>query len=244
MKRYKDVIDKYVKESIKNFIIDLSKNPLLHFAEKSLQVRLAAKLLKCKELSEPIQTSLYERYRKDLEKLNPDKSHLDNALSVPPLQMEYGVKEISNSRIDIAILDPEDINSWRFQKDGGYLNPIIGIEVATEKTGIPKMCTHLKNDATKLKNSQIGYILNVIRNTNVSGEQTKAYKKKESQLDKFKKCLITVSSSPEYAKIKCIGLIIHIAYQKVDFFDIKNEWRPFKIPSEYEDFKKAVENKL
>lgn len=245
MKSYKDVIDKYVKESIKDLIFDLSKNPLLHFAEKSLQVRLAAKLLKCQELSEPIQTSLYERYRKDMEKLNPDKSHLDNALSVPPLQMEYGVKEISNGRIDIAILDPKDIkfiNSWQFEKDGEFLNPIIGIEIGTEKAGMPDMCKHLENDANKLSNSKIGYILNVIRNTNVCGKQTKDYKNKELQLGKFKNCLKTVSSSPKYAKIKCIGLIIHIAYQDIEFFDINNEWKTFKYP--YDGFTDAVNNKL
>ncbi|MDO9098204.1 MAG: hypothetical protein Q7U60_08785, partial [Candidatus Methanoperedens sp.] len=78
------MFDKCVKEYIKELIFELSKNPLLHFAEKSLQVRLAAKLLNCSELSEPIPTSLYEKYRKDMEKLNPDKSHLDSALSVPP----------------------------------------------------------------------------------------------------------------------------------------------------------------
>ncbi len=40
------MFDKYVKESIKKLIFELSKNPFLHFSEKSLQARLAAKLFK------------------------------------------------------------------------------------------------------------------------------------------------------------------------------------------------------
>ncbi len=104
------------------------------------------------------------------------------------------------------------------------------------------MCTHLENDANKLSNSKIGYLLNVIRNTNVCGKQTKDYKNKELQLDKFKNCLKTVSSSPKYAKIKCIGLIIHIAYQEIEFFDFNNEWKPFKYL--YDGFTDAVNNKL
>ncbi|MDO9097460.1 MAG: hypothetical protein Q7U60_05015, partial [Candidatus Methanoperedens sp.] len=75
----------------------------------------------------------------------------------------------------------------------------------------------------------------------VCGKQTKDYKNKELLLDKFKKCLENVSRSPKYDKINCIGLIIHIAYQEIEFFD-NNEWKTFKYP--YDGFTDAVNNKL
>ena len=238
------MLDKIVKESIKELILEVSKNPLLHFSEKSLQVRLAAKLLKYPEFSTPIQTRLYERYEKQMKKLKSNESYLRNALGIPPLQMEYGTNDWGPYRIDIAILDPEEIkliDNWQFQKEGEYLDPLIGIEICTEKTGMGKMSnTHLKNDAFKLRNSKIGYILNVLRNTNVCGKQTKSYQNKVNQLESFRNSLKSMSS--KYPQINWIGLIIHIAYQEVEFFDISNDWKTFTVPSK--NFQNTVNKKL
>jgi len=241
------MFEKCVKESIEELIFDLSKNPLLHFSEKSLQVRLVAKLLvKCPELSKPIPTSIYERYKKNIDKLGSEESYLIDALSVPPLQMEYGINEPDAYRVDIAILDPDEIkliDGWQFQIEEQYLDPLIAIEIGTEKSGAKDMCgDHLENDAFKLKNSKKGYILNVMRNFNVGQKSDIRYQKKAAQLKQFKDSLKTYSSSSKYAKIKFIGLIIHIAYQEIEFFDIKNEWKTFKYP--YVGFTDAVTNKL
>jgi len=237
------MFDKIVKESIKELILEVSENPLLHFSEKSLQVRLAAKLIKYRELSTAIQTRLYERYENQIKRLESDKSYLDNALSIAPLQMEYGTNDRGPYRIDIAILDPEEIrliDNWQFQKGGKYVIPLIGIEIATEKTGISKMSKHLEKDAFKLRNCKQSYILNFLRNTNVGAKQTKSYQNKADQLKLFKKGLKNMLS--RYPKINWIGLIIHIAYQEVEFLDISNDWKTFTIPSK--KFEDAINKKL
>lgn len=238
------MFDRIVRKSIRELILEVSKNPLLHFSEKSLQVRLAAKLIKYPELSTPIQTRLYERYEKQMKRLRSNESYLKNALSIAPLQMEYGTNDRGPYRIDIAICDPGEIrliDNWQFQKTGKYLVPLIGIEIGTEKTGMGKMSnTHLKNDALKLRNAKLGYIFNVLRNTNVCGRQTKSYQNKADQLKLFKKGLKSMLC--EYPQINWIGLIIHIAYQEVEFLDISNGWRTFTILSK--KFEDAVNEKL
>ncbi len=149
-------------------------------------------------------------------------------------------------RIDIAILDPEEIrliDNWQFQKGGRYLDPLIGIEIGTEKTGMGKISDeHLSNDESKLGNCKQGYIVNVLRNTNVCGKQTKSYRNKTQQLQSFRNGLKEKSVSSKYPQINWIGLIIHIAYQEAEFFDISNGWKTFTVPSE--DFQDAVNKKL
>ncbi len=237
------MFDRIVKESIRELILEVSKNPLLHFSEKSLQVRLAAKLIKYPKLSTPIQTRLYERYEKQMKRLKSNESYLKNALSIAPLQMEYGTNDRGPYRIDIAILDPEEIrliDNWQFQKREKYVIPLIGIEIATEKTGIRKMSRHLERDAFKLRNCKQSYILNFLRNTNVGAKQTKSYQCKADQLKLFKKGLKNMLS--KYPQINWIGLIIHIAYQEAEFLDISNDCKTFAIPSK--KFEDAVNKKL
>jgi len=240
------MFDKMIKKSIKELILEISQNPLLHFSEKSLQVRLAAKLIKYPELSTPIQTRLYERYEKQMRRLESNESYLRNALSIAPLQMEYGTNDRAPYRIDIAILDPEEIrliDSWQFQRERKYLVPVIGIEIGTEKIGMGKISDkHLKNDAEKLKDSKLGYILNILRNTNVCGKQTKSYENKVQQLDSFRNGLRRESMLSKHPHINWIGLIIHIAYQEVEFFGINNDWKTFTVPSK--NFQSAVNEKL
>jgi len=158
-RRRRHIFDKIAKESIKELILEVSKNPLLHFSEKSLQVRLAAKLMKYPELTTPVQTGLYRRYERQMKRLKSNESYLKNALSIAPLQMEYGTNDPGPYRIDIAILDPEEIrliDNWQFQKSGKYLDPLIGIEIGTEKIGMGKISDeHLENDAFKLRNSKL-----------------------------------------------------------------------------------------
>ena len=75
-----------------------------------------------------------------------------------------------------------------------------------------------------------------MRNSNVGQKSDKRYQIKVAQLKNFKDNLKSMST--KYANINWIGLIIHIVYQEVKFFDINNEWKTFKIPSE--DYEKPV----
>ncbi len=238
------MFDRMVRESVKQLIFEVVKNPLLHFSEKSLQVRLAAKLLTHPELSTPIQTGIYERYGRQIRRLGSTKSYLDDALSVPPLQMEYGTNDSGPYRIDIAILDPTEIRSiddWRLQARRRYLDPQVGIEIGTEKSGMRKMSgEHLENDAFKLRNCRTAYVLNVLRNTNVCAKGTDTYLNKTAQIQKFTDGLQTVAS--KHSQINWIGLIIHIAYQEVQFFGGGGEWRSYRVPSR--EFERAVNGKL
>jgi len=240
------MFEEIVNECVKELILEVSRNPLLHFSEKSLQVRLAAKLMKYPELSTPIQTHLYERYEKQIGKLKVNASYVRDALCIAPLQMEYGTNDPGPYRIDIAILDPEEIrliDNWQFQKQGKYLIPVIGIEIGTEKTGMGKVSdTHLRNDAHKLRNSKRAYILNVLRNTNVCGKRTISYQKKDHQLESFRDSLRSISRDPDYSQINWIGLIVHLAYQEVEFFDTRNDWKTFEVPSK--NFENTVNEKI
>jgi hypothetical protein len=239
---------KIVDECIRDLLLDISANPLIHFSEKALQVRLASKLLTFPEFADPVPTGLPKKYEKELLKLGQPKEYFDNVLSIPPLQMEYGTNDKGAYRIDIVILDASQIKlieSWQFKRRESeenntgrskrykeyYLDPAIGIEIGTEKTGMSKMSQeHLVNDAKKLKNVKHAYVLNVIRNTNVSPKKGGKYCNKELQIKKFKDGLVNVSRL--YPEINWIGIVLHIAYKEVEFFDAYNKWVTITIPSD------------
>ena len=204
------MFDTFITKSLRELITEVVEYPLLHFSEKSLQVRLAAKLIQYPQLSTPIPTRLYERYKKQIDRLESDKTYLAKALGIPPLQMEYGTNDKSSHRIDIAILDPAQIKSidnWQFQYNKKYLVPLIAIEIGTEKSGIQNMPRHLLNDAFKVRQSKKGYILNVIRNTNVCHKSSMSYLNKLDQIKSFKDGLKDAIS--QYPNINWINLIIH-----------------------------------
>ena len=240
-----NMINEITSKAIKDALIQLGIHPLLHFSEKSIQVSLASKLLCSKEVSTPVETSIYNRFEKRIGKLWASEKDLSNALSVTPLQMEYWNNEKWKAyRIDIAILNPDDIkkiDSWQFQSQWRYLDPLVWIEIWSEKSWWNEMSgKHLENDAFKLSTSKHAYILNIMRNTNVSQKWSKGYERKSSQMNSFKESM--KKKSLKYPNINWVWLILHVAYKEVELLCKDNEWKFFKIPSK--DYEKAVNDKL
>ncbi|MDP6569822.1 MAG: hypothetical protein QGF57_01120, partial [Candidatus Marinimicrobia bacterium] len=81
----------FVENSIVELLSEVIVHPLSHFSEKSLQVRLADKLLKNKKLSTPIKSGINDKYFKQINRLNITDNYKGKVFSVPPLQMEYGL---------------------------------------------------------------------------------------------------------------------------------------------------------
>ncbi|MFB6076179.1 MAG: hypothetical protein ABEK17_03460 [Candidatus Aenigmatarchaeota archaeon] len=240
------MIREEVKKSIKSIrdvILTVSKNPLLYFSECGLQAILVNRLLECSELSNPIETGIYDRYKHKIDKLSNDMEYLDNALSVPPLQREYGSG--NGGRTDIVILNPEDIESidnFQFQSDEEYLSPLIAIEIGTEKSDSKYYCKHLEKDVEDINDldADFKYILDIIRNKNKCKKGTDTYKNKEETLKPFKESFTDLSK--KYEDIFFIGMIHHIAYQEVEFFSSEKDWKKYEPLSN--EFERVVSKRL
>ncbi len=63
-----------VQNCISDLIIECTHGPLDHFSEKSLQVRLAAKLLNVPEMKEPVETGILGVYRKHVELIQMEEN--------------------------------------------------------------------------------------------------------------------------------------------------------------------------
>ncbi|MDP6853638.1 MAG: hypothetical protein QF380_06140 [Candidatus Marinimicrobia bacterium] len=225
----------FVENSIVELLSEVIVHPLSHFSEKSLQVRLADKLLKNKKLSTPIKSGINDKYFKQINRLNITDNYKGKVFSVPPLQMEYGLNIDSKPyRMDIVILDPAEIKSicsWQLQNENKkYLEPVIGIEIGTEKSSWGKMSgNHLENDAQKMKKGKVkfGYILNIMRNTNVCKKNSLSYKKKYNQINNFKKGMEEFAISMPV--INWVGMIHHIAYQEIEVFSLSTGWKKIDL---------------
>lgn len=222
-----------VERAILELLLQVARYPLSHFSEKSLQVRLSAKLLAHEELAFPVPTDVQHRYRRNLELICEEegqagrnlKDFLDHVYRVPPLQMEYGRGE--QRRIDVAILDPNDIRGicdpLKFQVDEtGYLPPVIGVEFGTEKTGWHEMPAHLAKDADKLLDCAHGYSVSVMRNANFGRMSLKGAAAKDVTVDVFRTALR--DHSIKHPGIKWIGMILHLAFGKAECFTQSGEW--------------------
>ncbi len=218
-----------VKIVLKDTIIEIINNPLSYFSEKSLQLRISSKLIQYPQISRLIPTAIRNRYAKYYKNLGQKPVTIDRLTSISKLQMEYGTNDKGAYRIDIAILDHEDIkkiDSFQFQINGRYLDPIIGIEIGTEKSGLNNMTKkHLENDAFKLRNSKTAFVVNIIRNTNLSRIGTKSYKDKEDRLQDFKNGLKEIAIFKK--NIIWIGLIIYVNYNKIELFNSDNTWTEY-----------------
>ena len=104
--------------------------------------------------------------------------------------MEYGNNLHGPYRVDIAVLDPEEIhtitNPQLQDSDENYLKPLIGIEIGTEKCGWDQMTKkHLENDLKKVIECHCGYIINVMRNVNFSTRSSGRNREKQIRIKKF-----------------------------------------------------------
>jgi hypothetical protein len=222
-----------VELAILDLLLQIARFPLSHFSEKSLQVRLSAKLLANEELATPVPTDVQHRYRRNLELICEEegrsgrdlKTFLDQVYHVPPLQMEYGRGE--QRRIDVAILAPDDIRGicdpLKFQvEDAGYITPLIGVEFGTEKTGWHEMPAHLSKDGSKLLDCKHGYSVSVMRNANFGRRSLKGAAAKEETVAVFRDSLREHALS--FPTVKWIGIVINLAFGDVDCFTQSGEW--------------------
>lgn len=243
------------ERAIVSLLVEVAQHPLDHFSEKSLQVRLASRLLPT--FSEAVETGLRAQYQKHIELLQKQEKRqydLARALSIPPLQMEYGVNLSGSYRLDVAILDPGEIpqiTNWQLQryvgKEGNkriwkYLSPYIGIEFGTEKVGWDKMCgSHLANDAEKVSTCRSGFVINVMRNTIWSRPKTGRHDNKVAQVGKFKQAMVEYAG--RYASINWIGLILNVVGHTVDVLLKDGTWKTFDLVSGMQEYQSAVEEK-
>lgn len=242
--------------AIVSLLAEVAQHPLDHFSEKSLQVRLASRLLPA--FSEAVETGLRQQYRRHIELLQKQEKRqydLGRALSIPPLQMEYGVNLSGSYRLDVAILDPAEIpqiTNWQLQryvgKDGNkrvwkYLSPYIGIEFGTEKVGWDKMCgSHLANDAEKVSTCRHGFVINVMRNTIWSRPQTGRHDNKVAQVGKFKQAMVEYAG--RHPSINWVGLILNVVGHTVDVLLKDGTWKTFDLTSGMREYQAAIVAKV
>jgi hypothetical protein len=176
----------------------------------------------------------YARSLKSIEREEgrPLQQYHERAYATTPLQMEYGNNLPGPYRIDIAILNPDDIRrvatAQMQDSDRKYLKPLIGIEFGTEKIGGGKMSgAHPENDAKKLAECAQGYSINVMRNTNFSRRSGGRHYEKSLRIDKFKDSMQArahVSSS-----VLWIGMVIHIAFVDIEFLGSGCRWANYDL---------------
>lgn len=246
------------EDAIISLLEEVVQFPLDHFSEKSLQIRLATRLLP--KFSDRVRTGLEHRYAKYIRRIQEQGKRnydLTKVLSIPPLQMEYGVNLSGPYRLDVAVLNPAEISqvcNWQLQrrcettgtkKEFNYLKPFIGIEFGTEKTGWDKMSgSHLANDAEKVNTCSKGFIINVMRNTNLSGSTTGRYSKKEAQVERFKTAMATYAGLHD--KINWIGLVLNINSYSVDVFrqDETVKWQAFYLDTQMTAYLAAIKDQV
>jgi hypothetical protein len=238
---------------VTRLLADVAFQPLLFFSEKTLQFRLAARLLQLPAFSMPIQTSVCTYNKAALGRVaksqgvraNGVTSSYASCFSVPPLQMEYGNADLPNARIDLAVLDPIDVpriaNAEGFQDDQGrYLSPLIGAEFFTEKSGSTEAAIqrHLSNDAAKALKCKHGYVINVFRNHRMTSRGTPRSDATEGKLERFRRQL--ASHKVQHDSVVWIGMIVHLSFADIEFFTSAGEWVRFDLI----DGRQAVEARL
>ena len=222
-----------VEKAILELLTEISRFPLSHFSEKSLQVRLSAKLLSNKELSTPYSTNIKQRYQRNLSIIlreeNPAvrnlQAYFDRVYQVPPIQMEYGRGD--KKRIDVAILDPDEIQKiccpLQFQgAKKSYIKPAIGVEFGTEKTGWRDMYSHLTKDGEKLLGCKHGYSVSVMRNSNFSRKNSKTAAAKNATIEQFRNAVL--EHHKKYKTVNWIGIILHLSFGVAECFSKSGEW--------------------
>jgi hypothetical protein len=239
----RDQLVQFVEECIGEMLIEIAIHPLCHFSEKSLQLRLSSKLLACPELATPLPTSIPRRYGPELERIAAEEQtrssrdiqpYYDETFKTIPLQMEYGNNLTGPYRVDIAVLDPEEIhtitNPQLQDEDVRYLKPLVGVEFGTEKSGWKQMTKkHLENDLKKVRDSHFGYTINIMRNANFSTRSSGRNTEKQIRINRFKDSLKQYAQA--HGSVAWIGMVIDIALAEVFFLSRDFEWLRFDLPA-------------
>jgi len=165
-------------EDILTFIL---KNPAVFFSEADIQALFYERLRELDELKLLYDTGCSIG-------LNQYENESDKKYQTYAIHREYGLNNGKSSRVDLALLNPEDISSIADPinlKDANnkYLTPDYIFEFGTDKSA--KSCKsfyrHLLKDTEKLKFAKKrGYLIHVQRNY-LRGKANNANKEKYDQ---------------------------------------------------------------
>jgi hypothetical protein len=150
--------------------------------------------------------------------------------------MEYGNNLPGPYRIDVAVLDPDDIATivhplFLQNADNKYLTPLIGVEFFTEKSAhsVSKIQKHLADDAKKARECVHGFVVNVFRNTNWArrsqGRATNTFEKLKIFQSELRNAALA------FPDLTWVGMVIHVALGEVAFFTVGNEWTTIDVSS-------------
>jgi len=238
-----------VETAIEALLLEVASHPLCHFSEKSLQVRLASKLLFDSDFSMPLPTNIRQRYKPQLISIEKDEArclqqYYDEAYKTTPLQMEYGNNLPGPYRVDLAILNPDDIRRIETVQlqdaDNKYLKPLVGIEFGTEKSGWAQMSNmHLVNDARKVSECDHGYIINVMRNTNFGCRSKGRHAEKQLRIDRFMESVQTLAQNQ--SSIVWIGMVVNIAFADITFLAPDGHWMKYELPQDTDQLARAIQ---
>jgi hypothetical protein len=157
------------------------RNPAIFFSEADIQALFYEKLRELKDFNSLHDTECTIG-------LNQKKKESDKKYQTYAIHREYGLNNGKSSRVDLAILNPNDISSIVDPinlKDGNnkYLNPDYIFEFGTDKSA--KSCKnfyrHLLKDSEKLKFAyKRGFLIHIQRNY-LKGKANDANKDKYDQ---------------------------------------------------------------
>ena len=239
-----------VETAIFELVTEAVQYPLLHFSEKGLHTRLAHKLLCHCEFRDPVPTSVCRRYQRELQAIAIEQgkgieSYHSVCYRVPPLQTEYGNNLPGPFRIDLVVLHPHDIqrivDTNMREAAGQYLQPFVGIEFGTEKTGPLKLSEHVERDRMKLAQCAHAYGINVIRNTNFRRASGQSAKKKSEQLQAFRDILTRVAQHDD--GINWIAVVLHIAFGTAELF-VDGAWQTIEVTRDMNRFEASLSSLL
>jgi hypothetical protein len=202
-------IDKAVAETVYH----VCTNPLAIVSETDIHMLLAHRLMQIKSLSP---TDLYATNctigRHDSHSISQAK------YKTGLLHKEYGISGMPNSRIDIVVLNRNEVSdidqplSLKYKKK--WLRPEYAFELGTEKSAGSDVVLkkHLTNDLKKLSFSRIrGYLIHIHRNyCQTTGVRLGKNRIKIQEYEKIIKQTIKSIKPDQKQKIRLIVAIIDI----------------------------------
>jgi hypothetical protein len=206
-----------IDDIIADFCSQVIREPLCFFSEADLQGLLFAKLL--------------DRFPRQFDTGVKRGPVSKGRYRTGRVHREYGAGE--RHRMDIVIFPVEKIpaiDSPNLQVGRKYLQPVVGIELGTEKTKDSK--AHLKNDVKKLKNvSKRGYLIHFFRDTTSADVGTKSREETEKKIRRILRVPFESHhlKPAERARIKVLCFVLRLSrrhrkiWGKCEVFDPHNK---------------------
>ena len=186
-----------IKPKLAEILEFVVKHPAIFFSEADIQAFFYEKLKTIDGLNKlyPTASSIGLNNKGELSK----KTYETFAI-----HREYGVNKMPNSRVDIAIFNPDSISTITDPINlkngkGEYLTPDYIFEFGTEKSAgsLSNLTKHLTNDIKKLeKANEMGFLVHIQRNY-LLGKETKNNKAKH---DNYVKAINKINI-PNHIKI-------------------------------------------